>query len=1686
MSKRVAFVFINLLVLILPLSLQAQKPAEAARDTSNFPYWIEMMQDPNANFHTTVRAFNQYWEDRKVTKGSGWKPFKRWESFMQSRIKEDGSKPAPDEVWNEYWKTQNQKNKQKSSSASSANWTEMGPIQLPTNGTGQPNGMGRVNGIGFHPTNANIFYVGAPQGGVWKTTDAGLTWSSTTDDLPTLGVSSILVDYDTPNTIYIGTGDRDAGDAPGLGVMKSTDGGATWNSSNTGMGNRTVGMMVMHPTDSDIILAATSSGIYKTIDGAANWTLEQSGNFKDIEYKPNDASIAYASASGNFYRSTDGGDSWTSLGTSEGIPSAYRMVIGVTPDNSNVVYVLASNSGSFKALYKSMDSGASFTTQSTTPNIMDWSTNGSGTSGQAWYDLCIAVDPNDETIVYTGGINVFKSTNSGVNWTVNTHWYGAGGNPSVHADQHALEFSPVNDNLYLTNDGGLYFTSNDGDTWTDRSSGLGIAQVYKIGQSATVKDLVINGYQDNGTAIYDGAWRTEIGGDGMECVIDHTNSNYQYGALYYGNIRRSTNNGISFSVIAEEGSNGITEGGAWVTPYTLHETDANTMFVGYKNIWRSTNVKAVSSGSVTWTKITNLSSNTNTKVIEHSPVNTNLLYFVRDDNTFYRIDNVMAVSPTVVNLTSNLPVTAEPTDIEAHPTDENIVYITLSNNVYKSTDKGVSWTDISVNIPNINTNCLVYEIGSNEALYVGTDAGIYYKNDCMIDWILFAEGLPVNAEITELEIYYDDDLSSESRIRASTYGRGLWESPLESTTSAEPLTDFRVPITQICLGESIVLEDLSSCSPENYQWTFSPNSVTYLNNTSSTSPNPEVQFDATTTYSITLTVSNSFGSNSKTLNDYISVTNSVNLPLSLDFESVSNCNTGSDCGNTNCNLNLNNSWYNETNGIGDNIDWRADDGGTPSSDTGPNTDHTTGNGTGMYLYLEASNGCTQQSAHLVSPCLSIPSGTTEFRFWYHAYGADMGSLHIDLFQNGEWTQDISSAISGNQGNVWLEKIVDLSSYEGQIVKLRIRGITGNNWLSDLAIDDLTIQNTPTNNIITSFTATPTQGCEGTTVNYTDTSTGSPTAWSWTFAGGTPASSNLQNPTVTYHNAGTFTASLTASNVNGSNTLVKQSHIHISAPPTASIDGDLEICEGESTTLTASGGNTYFWNTDESGNQITVSPSQNTTYTVTAIDGNGCTDSHQVTVVVHSNPIASIDGDLEICEGESTTLTASGGNTYFWNTDESGNQITVSPSQNTTYTVTAIDGNGCTDTHQVTVVVTTSLVADISGDLEICNGESTTLTASGGNTYNWDTGATGNQITVNPVENTNYIVTAISGNCSDSHQVTVVVHSNPTASIDGDLEICEGESTTLTATGGSTYTWDTDESGNQITVSPSQNTTYTVTAIDGNGCTDTHQVTVVVHSNPIASIEGNLDICENESTTLTASGGNTYLWNTGSESSSIAVSPTENTVYSVVVTDANGCQDTHQVTVNVGTGENCCETVVFIEYENTTDLPPCVSADDYIKAGNYGAGNTVISNTQNVQFSAGNYINLDPGFTVEEGGVLNTEITGAAPSSPFANQTATLKTAIEKSTVSNNETQLLLSPNPFTIATTANYYLYEEAVVSLSVYDLSGKKVEQLIHQQAQTVGSYKVSFESCNLKEGVYICVLEMDGVQKVSKLLKQ
>jgi PKD repeat protein len=832
-------------------------------DTADYPYWVKMMEDPSVNFFDVQRAFNIYWEGRPIEKGSGFKPFKRWEYMTRLyQINPDGTRLPSGHSYREY---QEYMATHSPARSVSGDWTNLGPFNIPSKGY---EGLGRLNAIAFHPTDANIIWAGAPAGGLWKTTTGGNSWNSTTDNLPSLGVSAILIDYTNPSVMYLGTGDPDHGDAAGLGVFRSTDGGNTWAPWRNGMGNCTVGRLIMHPSNNQIILAATSSGVYKTTDGGANWSQVQSGNFKEIVFKADDPSVVFASAEGNFYRSTDTGQNFTQI--TSGLPTdAYRGVIGVTTADANYIYFLLTNPESYYGLYRSTDAGLNFSLRSNSPNIMSWDCTG-GTGGQAWYDLDIAVGTSNRDIVFAGGVNCFKSTDGGANWTISSHWWGDCGVPAVHADLHILEWNPLDGRLYAGNDGGIYYTADLGATWPEITDGMPISQVYKIGQSATVRDKCMNGYQDNGTSTYMGSyWDVTNGGDGMECAVDHKNAAYSYSTIYFGSVYRHQNNNYE-GIVCSNGSYGIDEDGAWVTPFILDENDPNIMFVGLKNLWRCTNVKAPI-GSFSWTRISyDLGGNnsTNMCVLEQSPANTNILFAGRYDNKLFRSDNAQSGSVTWTDLTASLPENGLPVDLECHPTNPDLVYLSLNNNIWKSTDRGQTWSDISGTLPDVTYSSVVNYKNSNDGLYVSSDVGVFFRDHTMSDWVMFSNGLPVDASINEIEIYYDPADMDQDIIRAGTFGRGLWESDMYHDT---PDAVFESSRTSVIPGCMVDFTDMSTGVPTSWHWILqgSETPVSY-------EPNPDsVMYNTPGTFLVKLVIANEAGADSVTLANYITVSNDV-------------------------------------------------------------------------------------------------------------------------------------------------------------------------------------------------------------------------------------------------------------------------------------------------------------------------------------------------------------------------------------------------------------------------------------------------------------------------------------------------------------------------------------------------------------------------------------------------------------------------------------------------------------------------------------------------------------------------------------------------------------------------------------------------------------------------------------------
>ncbi len=371
-------------------------------------------------------------------------------------------------------------------------------------------------------------------------------------------------------------------------------------------------------------------------------------------------------------------------------------------------------------------------------------------------------------------------------------------------------------------------------------------------------------------------------------------------------------------------------------------------------------------------------------------------------------------------------------------------------------------------------------------------------------------------------------------------------------------------------------------------------------------------------------------------------------------------------------------------------------------------------------------------------------------------------------------------------------------------------------------------------------------------------------------------------------------------------------VNVHELPDADAGMDEEICLGESVTLTATGGTIYSWDTGDNTDAITVNPTLDTEYIVTVEDAFGCQNTDTVEVIVHDLPTANAGLDQDICLGESVTLSATGGVDYEWSNGDMTANSDVAPSSDTEYFVTVIDANACSNTDAVIVNVF-EVIADAGTDEDICHGESVTLTATGGTDYAWSSGDNTASTTVSPTADTEYYVTVTGVNlCQDIDTVLVNVHELPDADAGMDEEICLGESVTLTATGGTIYSWDTGDNTDAITVNPTLDTEYIVTVEDAFGCQNTDTVEVIVHDLPTANAGLDQNICLGESVTLSATGGVDYEWSNGDMTANSDVAPSSDTEYFVTVTDANACSNTDAVIVNVfeviadaGTDEDIC-------------------------------------------------------------------------------------------------------------------------------------------------------------------------------------
>jgi photosystem II stability/assembly factor-like uncharacterized protein len=738
------------------------------------------LQAQTDDFAAIQHRMKEYFANRDQGQGSGYKQWKRWEYLMERRLTPDG-KVANWALLN--WEAYNSYLEQhpdadgSGTDATNGQWIGLGPWGY-VRGSGWNGGVGRTNCIAFHPTLANTYWVGTPSGGLWKTTDDGATWAPLTDGMPLIGISGIAVDYTNTNVIYILTGDGDAGVTFSIGVLKSTDGGLTW--MKTGY-SRTVQnfvrgyKLVMHPTNHDILYVVSSDGILRTTDGGATWTQAQYGGFQDIEFRPGDPAVMYASDGTKFYRSTNTGETWTRIYS--GVPTnALRMAIGVSPNNPDFVYLFAGPTysiGTFVGVYCSFNSGLDFRTQSTTPNLLGYDMRGMDQDDQTKYDLAMTVSRINVNQIIVGGINTWVSNNTGNTgyWSLSSMWnYTAGPTKYTHADIHGLEINPLNNNLYCMSDGGIFRSTDFGQNWTDLTAGIANTQFYRIAGYQANSNFIVGGTQDNGSDKWTGGPTMEHmrGGDGMDCMIDFTDSDIIYTTTQNGKLAKTTDGGLNFFEKKPAGSLG-----AWVTPFVMNPVYPQVIYGGYINgVYKSYD------GGNIWFNMGAAGCN----ALAIGTDNMNRLYAAMDSGSTAQVHYCWRSNDAGSNWTSirpGLPAIFV-SFIAVDPHNSLSVFVTFSGytagqKVYHSTDGGATWTNISGTLPNVPANCIAFADNNGSpgnALYVGTDIGVFYRDDNHADWIPFRNGLPT-VPVFDLEINYGSGV-----ITAGTYGRGLWRSTL--------------------------------------------------------------------------------------------------------------------------------------------------------------------------------------------------------------------------------------------------------------------------------------------------------------------------------------------------------------------------------------------------------------------------------------------------------------------------------------------------------------------------------------------------------------------------------------------------------------------------------------------------------------------------------------------------------------------------------------------------------------------------------------------------------------------------------------------------------------------------------------------------------------------------------------------
>jgi hypothetical protein len=656
-------------------------------------------------------------------------------------------------------------------------WTPIGPAPIGTT----PTTSGRINSIAIDPTNTNVIYLAAATGGVWKSTDGGASWVAKTDAQCSLAMGSVVLDPANPQIVYAGTGEQNfsADSFYGCGVLRSSDGGNTWTRLGGGIfstatGGATIARVIVDPSGAGSltaskVFAATSFGLYRSVDSGQTWTNTLNGIVTDLAMDPVNSSILYASVGATFgtaengiYKSTNNGVTWTKL--AGGLPAANlgRIELSVAPSSPSTIYAAIQNTANFQLLgiFKSTDSGATWAQLA--------ATNASCNS-QCWYDLHVTVSPASANTVFFGGVNLYKSTDGGASFDV------IGLADGVHVDHHFFTFQPGTPSVtYAASDGGIWKSTDSGDSWVSLNANLSITQFY--GGAAlhpTDAGTVMGGTQDNGTLVTTGAiaWQQVIGGDGGYAAIDFNDPTTRYGETQWqpgqGFIgpRRSDAGGAFNQKL-----NGIdvNDRGEFIAPLVMSPSASQTLYFGTFRVYRTTNKgenwTAISPDLTTGGTITAIAQAKTTAQVIYVGASDGSLQVTQNGGTTWTASNAGLPNRTVKW-------------IAVDPTNPAIAFVVFSGfgtgHVFKTTNSGTTWVNISSDLPDVPVNSIVLDPAApTTKIYVGTDLGIMGTTNGGTSWTPFNNGMP-NVPVFDLVFN-----QTTNTLVAATHGRGMFKATL--------------------------------------------------------------------------------------------------------------------------------------------------------------------------------------------------------------------------------------------------------------------------------------------------------------------------------------------------------------------------------------------------------------------------------------------------------------------------------------------------------------------------------------------------------------------------------------------------------------------------------------------------------------------------------------------------------------------------------------------------------------------------------------------------------------------------------------------------------------------------------------------------------------------------------------------